>query len=69
MLSASGIHIEQLRETDNDVTIVGYADDNKAVGKYMQLIQKKISDPALDWVRRGERDQKTISEFSIRLKK
>ncbi len=68
-LSANGIHIEQLRETDNDVTIVGYADDNKAVGKYMQLIQKKISAPALDWVRRGDRDQKTISEFSIRLKK
>ena len=68
-ISMDGVYIEQLQETDNSLTIIGYADDNTAVAKYMRLIQAEGVDPLLNMVKREERQEKMVSEFSIRLGK
>jgi Fimbrial assembly protein (PilN) len=68
-ISMGGIYIEQVLEKDDSLIIIGYADDNKTVASYMRLIQNEVAEPTLNWVKREERQQLTVSGFSIRLPK
>ncbi len=68
-LSLDGIHIEELVDKENGITINGYADNPGTVGKFMRLLQQEIGEPTLNWVKSVTRNQKTVSGFSMRLKK
>ena len=68
-ISMDGIYIEQLQETDDSLTILGYADDNTAVARYMRQTQAEGVDPLLNMVKREERQEIMVSKFSIRLRK
>jgi len=54
---------------EDRITIVGFADDNKRVAGYLRLLKDQVSKPDLNLVASGRRQQKTVSEFSISIKK
>ena len=64
-----GIVVEQIREDEDRITIIGFADDNKRVAGYLRLLKDQVSRPDLNLVASGRRQQKTVSEFSISIKK
>lgn len=64
-----GVHIEELKESDNSLTIAGYADDNKTIAGYMRRLQNEIGNPLLNMAKREERQGKLVSKFSITLRK
>ena len=68
-ISLDGIYIEQLQENNDRIDIIGYADDNKTVAKYMRLLQDKVGGPTLNWVKREERGKKYVSAFSIKMER
>jgi tetratricopeptide (TPR) repeat protein len=68
-ISLDGIIIEQLQENIDRITIIGYADNNKTVAKYMRLLLEKVGEPSLNFVKQEEQDQKTVSAFSMTMKK
>jgi len=68
-ISLDGIYIEQLQENDDHINIIGYADDNKTVAKYMRLIYESVGEPTINWVEHEEREQRPVSAFSIKMKK
>ena len=68
-LKLDGITVEQLHEDDRRVTIVGYADDNVRVAAYMRLLNDEVGKPELQFVQQAERQQRSVSEFSIAMKK
>jgi len=68
-LSQEGVYIEQFQEKDDRINIIGYADDNKSIAKYMRLIHKEVGEPTLNFLKQEEREQKKVSAFSIAMKK
>ena len=68
-ISVDGIYIEQLQEADDGLTIIGYADDNKTIANYLRQLQQRIGNPLLNMAKREELQGKTVSKFSIRLRK
>ncbi|MCP4331648.1 MAG: hypothetical protein GY785_03240 [Gammaproteobacteria bacterium] len=64
-----GIVVEQIKEDELRITIVGFADDIKRVSGYLRLLKNQVSKPDLNLVASGRRQQKTVSEFSISIKK
>ena len=65
----AGVYVEQLQEESDRIDIIGYADDNKTVASYMRLLQAKVGEPILEWAKKDVRDRKTVSAFSISIKK
>jgi len=68
-ISMDGVYIEQLQETDDGLTIIGHADDNKRIANYLRQLQQKIGNPLLNMTKREELQGKVVSKFSIRLRK
>jgi len=68
-IQMDGITVEQISEDDNRVTIAGFADDNTRVAAYLRLLKDQLSKPELNFVESGRRQEKTVSEFSIAMKK
>lgn len=69
-ISVDGVHVEKITEGENDrFTVTGYADENKLVAAYLRALQQKAITPTLNSVVRKEMDNKTVSAFSISVKK
>lgn len=68
-ISIDGIYIEKLQESDDALTIIGYADDNKTIANYLRQLQQRIGNPLLNMTKREEQNGKMVSKFSIRLRK
>ncbi len=68
-LRLDGVTVEQINEDDQRVTIVGFAADNVRVAAYMRLLDNEVGKPILNVVQKGQRQDRSVSEFSIELKK
>lgn len=68
-ISMDGVYIEQLQETNDGLTIIGHADDNKKIANYLRQLQRKIGNPLLNMTKREELQGKVVSKFSIKLRK
>lgn len=67
-LRLDGVTVEQINEDDGRFTIVGFADDNVRIAAYMRLLNKAAGKPELNIVQKGQRQEKSVSEFSISMK-
>ncbi|MDH3387580.1 MAG: PilN domain-containing protein [Gammaproteobacteria bacterium] len=68
-LQLDGVTVEQINEDDSRFTIVGFAKDNVRIAACMRLLDKEVGKPALNLVQKGHRQEKSVSEFSIAMKK
>ncbi len=68
-VQVDGIVVEQINEDEHRITIAGFADDNKRIAAYLRLLKSQVSRPDLNLVASGRRQEKTVSEFSISIKK
>lgn len=68
-ITMDGIFVERLRDADDSLTILGYADANKTIADYLRRLQREVGNPLLEMSKREERHGKMISRFSIRLRK
>lgn len=68
-IAMDGVYIEQLRDENDSLTIIGYADDNKVIASYLRRLQQSVGNPLLNMAKREERQGKLVSRFSIKLRK
>ncbi len=68
-LTIDGVTVEQITEDDRRVTITGFAEDNRQIAAYLRLLKSQVSEPELNLVQSGSRQQKSVNEFSIRMNK
>ena len=68
-LTIDGVTVEQINEDDRRLTITGFAENNKQIATYLKLLKNQVSKPELNFVQSGNRQQKTVSEFSIGMNK
>jgi tetratricopeptide (TPR) repeat protein len=64
-----GVVVEEIVEDEDRITIVGFAVDNKRIADYLRLLKNQVSRPDLNLVASGRRQHRTVSEFSISIKK
>ena len=68
-LPMEGIYIEELLDKEDSLIINGYADNNKAIARYMRLIDQEVAEPTLNWIKGDERNNMKVSSFSLKLEK
>ena len=60
-----GVYVETSYMRNGHIRVLGYADNHRAVAEYLRVIQANGGQPNVDSVKTEERNQRSVSAFSI----